>query len=167
MKEHTSELAYLVGEKRAIEAQISDLEISLKAAKASLEELVTKRIPDLMMEMDQTSCKLTDGTVVSIRQFFNCHLLSTKKAQGLQWLSENGQAGSIKNVVTIKTSGGQEAQEAITLAQDAGFTYTHDVSIHHQTLNKTARELILEGIELPEDMFRIFTGSKAHIKETK
>ena len=158
-------VAVLVRDARIAQREIEDLEARLKSAKKDLQVLLEQRIPDAFAAADLSEFKTTDGKVVKVEPFVDCSIPVAMREAAFGWLRDNGHAGIIKCEVSLAFGAG-EADYARTLAHELrgrGLPVEVSETVHPQTLKRFAREVLGEGVSLPES-FSVYTGARATIK---
>ena len=92
-----------------------------------------------------------------------------KKEGAYTWLRDNGLGDIIKNEVTV-AFGRNEDNKAIayaTLAQGQGYQPVQKLKVEPMTLKALVRERLESGLEMPSDLFNLFTGNRTKITRTK
>lgn len=161
-------LLALAGESVELERAVELAEEQLKSLKQQLNELKSKRLPDLMAESGFSEMKLPDGTKISITEFVSGSLPKgeIEREQAIRWLTEHGAADIIKT--EVKTSFGRnEHNQAIHIAEglrEQGLQVYMESGVHSATLQSFARERLRSGEEIPLDMLGLYSGQVAKIK---
>mgnify|MGYP001032616779 FL=1 len=164
------QLHTLLEETIALEGAVTQMEEDLKAAKATLHNLRTTRIPDLMAElqMEEVSFK---GWQVKVDDFVSGSLPkdAEKKAKAIAWLEANDAAGLIKTEVGV-SFGRSEHEAANSLwhqLESDGLPATLNSNVHAQTLQAFARQRIRDGDPIDTDALGLYVGKVAKMKEKK
>ena len=164
------QLHALLEETIALEGAVTQMEEDLKAAKATLHNLRTTRIPDLMAElqMEEVSFK---GWQVKVDDFVSGSLPKDpeKKAKAIAWLEANDAAGLIKTEVGV-SFGRSEHEAANSLwhqLESDGLPATLNSNVHAQTLQAFARQRIRDGDPIDTDALGLYVGKVAKMKEKK
>src|SRR5262245_7945492 len=81
--------------------RVAEAEAALKREKAALQKIEREDLPELLREVGLEELKLEDGTVVSVKNEFDCGLSEERKPAALQWLRDKGYGGIIKHHVGV------------------------------------------------------------------
>jgi len=149
--------------------RIADLESQLKAAKENLRQLTDEDIPDMLFSLGVQSFKLHDGGEVSVKQTYGAHIKLDNKAAAHNWLRSNGFDDIIKNSVTCTFGRGEDqaATDFMEVAGNLGHSPAQKADVHPSTLKAFVKERIESGGDIPHDLFGVFTGNRATIKQGK
>ena len=152
-------------------ARISRLDLELKEAKKSLRKILDVDIPELMNELCLATVTTKDGLAVEVVPFTDCSIPVANKDKAMTWLRDNGYGDLIKRQVIAAFGAGEDevAEKAVAALReytDAG-AIDDKQAIHPQTLKAWAREQLAEGVDLPDDVFSIYTGQTTKIKKKK
>jgi hypothetical protein len=166
-----------------LEAEILQLEETIKQKKQELKMLAEHDLPDLMQELNIRSFELNDGSKVEVKDVIQASIPSSSsierqkeesvraellvlQAQCFDWLRSNGGADLIKSSVEVQFGRDEDAiATAFTESlRDQHLNYKRATSVHPQTLNSFMRERLSDGKEVPMDLFRIYTGRRANIR---
>ena len=143
-----------------LEDQVTLKEHELKELKRKAELLSGEVIPTMMQEMNISTLKLADGSSVEVKPVYGASIPIAKKEQAYNWLRENGLGDIIKNEVTV-AFGRNEDNKAIAyanLAQGQGYQPVQKLKVEPMTLKALVRERLESGLEMPSDLFNMFTG---------
>lgn len=180
-------------EKMAIEAselymEIENTEKKLEEYQKKYNELMTKELPDLLESQGLkvgSKLVLKNGLVLILKDFFSCSIpsegsiqkakdfdkkreLMDRKADAIQWLVDNGLKDIIKDFIDININKDPELKEKVlNWVQENNLNYTHDETVHPQTLKATLKEQIANGKEIPFEIFNIETGCVASFERKK
>ena len=80
---------------------VESLEADLKAAKELARTIREQELPEAMQSANLMEIKLTDGSKISIDQFYKGHISELHKKKAHQWLVDNGHGGIIKHEITV------------------------------------------------------------------
>jgi hypothetical protein len=165
-----AQLEDLVGQELVASDAVILAEANLEAAKLKLKNLVEREIPDHMVTMRLSECKLADKTKITIDRKIRASLPAlkddpTKRAAAIEWLAANGHGGVIKNHVGVDLSRGEDARadELRVELEARGFEVEAVKDVHHTTLSKLVRELLEDGAEVPRDKINVFDQKIAKI----
>jgi hypothetical protein len=168
--------------KEAFETQVAidELTASLAAANRVMQELLTKSIPDLMMQIGSSTfdytpdpanpnrrvkCDLKEfvsGSLPKVDEFGN----SEKRDKAIEWLEAHEGGDLIKTEVSLAFAKA-ERERAVALAAELrakGYEPLVEEGVHSQTLCAFARERMRNGDELDIDVLGLYVGKVANIK---
>ena len=152
-----------------LEEEVVAKEEELKELKRKAELLSGEVIPTMMQEMNISTLKLADGSSVEVKPVYGASIPIAKKEQAYNWLRENGLGDLIKNEVTV-AFGRNEDNKAIAyanLAQGQGHQPVQKLKVEPMTLKALVRERLEAGLEMPSDLFNMFTGNRTKITRSK
>ena len=152
-----------------LEDQLVAKEEELKELKRKVELVSGEVIPTMMQEMNISTLKLADGTSVEVKPVYGASIPVAKKEEAFKWLRENGLGDLIKNEVTV-AFGRNEDNKAIAyanLAQGQGYQPVQKLKVEPMTLKALVRERLEAGLEMPSDLFNMFTGNRTKITRSK
>jgi hypothetical protein len=160
---------------------VDRLEGDLKAAKVTYQQMSTKDVPDLMMELGQPTWTAGDYEL-ALSDFVNGSLPKVNDPQGnpipggqerrdkaIRLLETYGAAGLIKTELSIEF-GKSQHNEAIDLAERLkaeGHPVNLDSGVHPQTLMAFARQRIEDGQDIDLDALGLYTGKVVKPKLSK
>ena len=152
-----------------LEEDLLAKEEELKELKRKVELVSGEVIPTMMQEMNISTLKLADGTSVEVKPVYGASIPIDKREGAYNWLRENGLGDIIKNEVTV-AFGRNEDNKAIayaTLAQGQGYQPVQKLKVEPMTLKALVRERLEAGLEMPSDLFNMFTGNRTKITRSK
>ena len=152
-----------------LEEELLVKEQELKEVKRKVELVSSEVIPTMMQEMNISTLKLADGSSVEVKPVYGASIPVAKKEGAYTWLRENGLGDIIKNEVTV-AFGRNEDNKAIayaTLAQGQGYQPVQKLKVEPMTLKALVRERLESGLEMPSDLFNMFTGNRTKITRSK
>jgi len=151
-------------------------ENSISKLKEQAKVLSEVEIPKMMQEMNITKLKLKDGESVEVKPFYYASISQgrgendsdflDRKSKAFKWLRENGLGDIIKNDITV-TFGRDEDNKALQyaeLAKGQGFEPIQRETVHAVTLKALVRERLENNLEMPSDIFKIYSGNSTKIK---
>ena len=144
-------------------------EEELKELKRKVDLLSGEVIPTMMQEMNISTLKLADGSSVEVKPVYGASIPVAKKEGAYNWLRENGLGDIIKNEVTV-AFGRNEDNKAIayaTLAQGQGYQPVQKLKVEPMTLKALVRERIENGLDMPSNLFNLFTSNRTKITRNK
>ncbi len=162
-------LAEQVVKLQELEAQLLVKEQEYKEMKRKVELVSSEVIPTMMQEMNISTLKLSDGTSVEVKPVYGASIPADKKEDAYNWLRENGLGDLIKNEVTVAfgRSEDNKAQQYAVLAQGQGFEPVQKLKVEPMTLKALVRERIENGLDMPSDLFNLFTSNRTKITRNK
>ena len=150
-----------------MEDQIEHLESELKIRKDELRKLSEDTLPNALLEQGLSEIKLTDGTTLSVTNYYSARITDETRDAAFKWLQENELGDIIKN--TVSASFGREendaAQELMARLEEEGHDLVQKKWVEPMTLKATVKEQVEKGVALPLETFNVYIGQK--IKVTK
>ena len=152
-----------------LEAELLVKEQEYKEMKRKVELVSSEVIPTMMQEMNISTLKLADGTSVEVKPVYGASIPADKKEEAYKWLRENGLGDLIKNEVTVAfgRSEDNKAQQYAVLAQGQGFEPIQKLKVEPMTLKALVRERVEAGLDMPSDLFNLFTSNRTKITRSK
>jgi hypothetical protein len=160
------QLTNLATQMREKDKSIKRLQKELEQEQNIFEQLSSKDIPILMSELRMRSFTLDDGTYFSVVPVLKVTAPKDKMDDIDNWLSSNGHSGMVKKHLDVPLTTGISAgaiNKIKVALHNLGYECIENKSIHYQTLNKWAREMEMEGMVIPEELFTIFRSNKTII----
>ena len=156
-------------ELQAFENEIAELEEKIKYKKEQADKISSEVIPNLLAEQGLSSLKLADGSGVEVRKSYNCTVKKDSVESAYTWLRENGLGDLIKNEVTVAfgRSEDDKAQQYAVLAQGQGYEPIQKLKVEPMTLKALVRERVEAGLDMPSDLFNLFTSNRTKITRNK
>ena len=160
----------LAEEAIALERAIFDTEGVLKAQKAALQTIKTRRMPDLQMEIQQPLF------VYHNRQFYLSDYVSGSlpkeehaeaRRSAISYLGELGEDGLIKTMLTVPFGKSQhnEALDLYEQLKETGYPVSIESGVHAQTLQAFARRKLEDGEKIDWERLGLFVGKVTRIDE--
>jgi len=149
-----------------LENKIKAAEEDLSTLKEQYKQVSQTDLPEALAETGLSEIKLTDGSKISVQQFYNASIPKDNIDEAFTWLRNNGHADLIKNTVACNFGRGEDA-EARALKDtlnSIGLSFTEKVGVHPQTLKAFVREQVESGQNLPLDLLGVYIGQKTVIK---
>ena len=165
-----------------LQDEINALREQLKDKEQTLRQLTETEMPDLMQELNVKDFTLTDGSKVSLSDIVSVSIPSAgaidravgdkkeelyqRQQECFDWLRKHGGADLIKSNVEIPFGKGEDDRAKDlkeNLRKDKIF-YRESVGVHHQTAKAFIGECLTRGINVPAEMFKLFTGQKVQIR---
>ena len=152
-----------------LEAELLVKEQEYKEMKRKVELVSSEVIPTMMQEMNISTLKLADGTSVEVKPVYGASIPADKKEEAYKWLRENGLGDLIKNEVTVAfgRSEDNKAQQYAILAQGQGYEPIQKLKVEPMTLKALVRERVEAGLDMPSDLFNLFTSNRTKITRSK
>ena len=149
--------------------EVDDLKKTLKESEAALRQLTDQDLPDLLHEIGINEFTLDDGSKVELRPIYGARIPVEHREAAHAWLREKGFDDIIKNLVSIPFGRGEDgkAGDFISLARMKGFEVMQKQEVHSGTLKAFVKERIEKGLDVPADLFGVFTAERATIKKGK
>jgi len=150
-------------------AEVDLLTDQLRTAKAALLRTEREDLPDLMTELGLTELKLSDGSVVSLKEDVDARITDDTRPGALRWLLDHGFGGLIKTEVSLSFGRG-EHDDAVRVVDELQEHYNNIAlkeNVHPSTLKAFVREQMAAGTAVPVDLFHVYPYSKATIKRNK
>ena len=150
---------------QVLEDEIVEQEKKLKELKRNQELLSGEVIPTMMTEMNISTLKLADGSAVEVKPVYGASIPVAKKEEAYTWLRENGLGDLIKNEISVAFGRNEDnkAMAYATLAQGQGYEPIQKLKVEPMTLKALVRERLEAGLEMPSDLFNLFTGNRTKI----
>ena len=154
---------------RNLEDQIKQKETELKKLKKDSEIISGEVIPTMMTEMNISTLKLADGSAVEVKPIYGASITSEKKEEAFNWLRNNGLGDLIKNEVTVSFGRNEDnkALQYANLAQGQGYQPIQKLKVEPMTLKALVRERVEAGLDMPSDLFNLFTSNRTKITRSK
>jgi len=162
-------LAEQVVKLQKLEEELLAKEVEYKEIKRKVELVSSEVIPTMMQEMNISTLKLADGTSVEVKPVYGASIPADKKEDAYKWLRENGLGDLIKNEVTVAfgRSEDNKAQQYAVLAQGQGYEPVQKLKVEPMTLKALVRERIENGLDMPSNLFNLFTSNRTKITRNK
>lgn len=185
LNEKIEELALKASE---LYIEIEKTEKKLEEDQKKYNELVTKELPDLLENQGLTvgsKLVLSNGLVLILKEFFSCSIpsesaiekakdidkkqeLLERRADAIKWLENNNLKDIIKDFIDININKDPELREKVLKwVKENNLDYTHDETVHPQTLKATLKEQMSKGKAIPFEIFDIVTGCIATFERKK
>ena len=152
-----------------LEDDLVEKEKELKELKRHIELVSGEVIPTMMQEMNISTLKLADGSSVEVKPVYGASISLAKKEEAYTWLRENGLGDLIKNEITVSFGRNEDnkAQQYAVLAKGQGFEPVQKLKVEPMTLKALVRERVEKGLDIPSDLFNMFTGNRTKITRSK
>jgi len=162
-------LAEQVVKLEKLEGELLIKEGELKELKRKVDLVSSEVIPTMMQEMNISTLKLADGTSVEVKPVYGASIPADKKEDAYKWLRENGLGDLIKNEITVAfgRSEDNKAQQYAVLMQGQGYEPVQKLKVEPMTLKALVRERVEAGLDMPSDLFNLFTSNRTKITRNK
>lgn len=157
-------------EATALEELLAQLTADAGAAQAALNDLKTKRLPELMTELGMSEVT-RNGWKVKINEFVSGSLPKEEgpRAKAIEWLEQHDGGALIKTDISLTFAKSQHDEAkalAARLAAD-GFAAELSSGVHASTLQAFARERLKNGEAVDTEVLGLYTGQVAKITPPK
>lgn len=162
--ENISELGRLLSQ---LEEKIQMEEDHLKSLKQEYRKVSEDLLPNKLREMGVSEFKLSDGTSMSIQQYYSARITPENRDACFHWLEHNGLGDIIKNTVSANFGRGEDeaAQELMTQLEGDGHSLVQKKWVEPMTLKAVVREQVEKGSDLPLETFNVHVGQKIKVKK--
>ena len=161
--------------------RIADLEHTIKAEKQNFRKLSEEELPNLMQQLNINSFTLSNGAHVEVTDVISGSIpsqgaiekakdddkgmLEMRQQECFDWLRHNG-GDIIKNNVEVQFSKeeDQECNAFVSKLRNDEMAFKRSTGVHPKQLNKFLGETIEQGKDVPHDLFKIYSGRKATIR---
>lgn len=152
----------------SIEIEILSLTEQLDKLSKTKRELSEDKLPTAMHLANLSSFKTVRGLIVEVKKFTAARISATNKSAAMQWLRDHGHGGLIRSEISVEFPKGKEtlAAEAESALNSLGCTVIREDNVHFKTLEKFVKEMHEDGKEVPTDLFGVFVGRRATIKQS-
>ena len=167
--ENIQSLADQVEKLEELQSRLQTQEQIMKDTKKQIERLSGEVIPTMMSEMGLAELKLQDGSHLKVSTSYRATITEANKEAAFNWLRNNGLGDIIKNEISV-SFGRNEDNKAATyaeLAKGQGFQPTQKMKVEPMTLKALVRERIEAGLDMPTEIFGVFSENKTTIKRNK
>ena len=150
---------------KKLEDEVVSKEEELKELKRKRDLVSGEVIPTMMQEMNISTLKLADGSSVEVKPVYGASIPKTRQEAAFKWLRENGLGDLIKNEVTVAFGRNEDtkASDYAILAKVQGYEPVQKLKVEPMTLKALVRERLEAGLEMPSDLFNLFTGNRTKI----
>ena len=162
--------------------EIDELMRQVKEKEQRLKSLTEQEMPDLMQELNVKDFTLTDGSKVGLVDIVSASIPSAgaidrakgdnreelyeRQQQCFDWLRDNGGGELIKSSVEVQFGKGEDGSctEFKKELRDKKIFYRDSMGVHPQSLKAFIAECLGRGINVPSDIFKLYTGQKVQIR---
>jgi hypothetical protein len=151
--------------------RIDMLEAELKEAKEIYRQITENDIPEAMEALGLTEFSLKDGRTIRLEQRVHASIPKGRESVAFKWLRDNNYDSIIKREINFRFGKGDDgvASQLVDLIKQAlSVVPDHDKeSVHHSTLKAFVRELLEDGVQLPEEAFGILRRTVAKVDDSR
>lgn len=160
------ELGKLAIQQLDLEKELEKLGAELAVVTAKHREISERKIPDLMQQLGGITKLTIQGFELKVVKVYGASISEQYRDAAFTWLREHQHDALIKNDVIAKFGKGEDkaAAQFIQLVMSEGYEVEQKKYVHPQTLKAFVKEQIEKGVDLPQDVFGVFTGYKTTIK---
>lgn len=156
----------------ALQKEVDEESVALEDKKAKLDKILSRQIPDIMLELSMQQFKMIDGTVIDAKADIRASITVENRLAAWEWLEKNQFDGIIKTKVVSEFGRGEldEAQKAMEELVKLGFEAALDRNVHPATLKSFVKERLAEADSehpFPRDIFSVYEFTTAKIKLPK
>jgi hypothetical protein len=155
-------LSSLADDYREAENKVARLEKELKEAKAALQLIAERHLPDLMEELDINDFSTGSGLKITMGESISAKPRADRRAALYKYLEDHGEGGMIKRTVEF-AFGVNKEDEAQEFLKSAGRPGKFVKKVEPSTLSAYVRAQLEEGTELPLDLFGVFRKRVAKV----
>lgn len=164
------EVSDMVEAMKKMADEIDQMTVALDMKVQTYRQMVEKTVPEAVLALGVSAMPLADGTELKIEDVVQASIKNDNKPAAYAWLITNGYGDMIKK--TVEVSLGREAPQEnleaiLKVAKDLGYLPETAEKVEPATLTAFVRRMYNEGKVVPKDIFTIFQGRKAVIKEPK
>jgi hypothetical protein len=162
-------LNQLAEDQLAAEQALLDAEESVERAKAHLNDISQRQIPEALEELGLTQFATDKGLTIEIKEKIYAGLSEKNRPAGIKWLEDNGLGALVKRKVSIYAPKGspERAQSVAEMARTAGLEVDDALSVHPTSLTAALREKLEEGEDVPVELFGILRKRFSKIVKVK
>lgn len=163
-QEHSGTLVgQLAGQLYALLQRQEDVKADLQDINDEINSLKTAKLPEAMAALGAQEWVTTSGLKLKIKDVVQSSLpKDDTRGLALEWLTEHGLGDVIKHGVKVDINKGdddtkQKVLDAI-MAVQAPIVVSVQDDVHPQTLTAVMRKLLKDGVSVPLDLFKVYTG---------
>lgn len=151
---------------QGLQEEAADTEKTLAALNDKIKKLSEETIPDMMLAAGVSEVTTKEGLKVSVVPFTKVSIPKDREDIAFAELRASGAGDLIKSAVTAPVSNHGQANTIVAVLHSVGVDAVVKESIHYQTLNAWAREVLESGGTLPGSL-SVYSGNTIKTKETK
>jgi hypothetical protein len=164
--EDISSVGELARRAKELEKELEELEASMKERKEQQRKLLEESIPAMLQELGMKEFKMSDGSQIQVKAFYNASIKEENRAKAYEWLRDNGYDDIIKNTVSVQFGRGEDqlCDTLLNQLREQNYPVQQAQKIEPQTLKAWVREKVEQGSEFPTELFGVYIGQRATIK---
>lgn len=151
------------------ECKVASAEATLKEAKKQLRKVAEIDLPDAMTAAGMALFKTDNGLLVEISEKMTASISAKNKPAAIQWLMEHDLESLIKENVVVPFDKGEaeKVKNFVEMLEANGVSdFSVAPTINTASVKSSLKELIEEGVDVPNDTFGLFFFKQAIIKES-
>ena len=154
---------------RQQQAAVFALEERLSTEKQVLEHLKINELPGAMAEVGMSEFSLSNGTKFKTKPFYAASYQEGQRDRAFAWMKKSGFGDLVKHEISVPISMGQDKDQKSIIAwlKKQGHTFKDWETVHGNTLKAFVRRQLEGGESLPEDLFKIHSGTTIVIEDPK
>lgn len=159
----------LANEMLTLEGEAEALEELAKDKRKEALNIAQVKLPEAMTAVGLTFFGFGEDKKVELNTFHSVSVVDETKA--MDWLRSHGHAGLIKTTVTLEFPRNTDNLRGVVVSQIqempewlvAEGSLEEKTGVHASTLKSWAREVLPTGVTLPEEAFKVYTGTVAKV----
>ncbi|MBE16844.1 MAG: hypothetical protein CL867_11405 [Cytophagaceae bacterium] len=159
------EVSFWAKEQLRVQEEVTQQEEVLADLKKEFKDISEQKLPDAMRECNLAEIKLSDGSKISVQQFYSARIGKEREEEAFSWLKDNGHEDIIKNVVSLQFGRGEDdsADGLLKNLTSQGYAPSNKRWVEPMTLKAFVKEQAENGTDLPFETFNVFIGQKTKI----
>jgi len=152
-----------------IEDEVAAIESKLKDAKKRLRKVCEGDLPDAMVSAGVTLFRTDNGYVVDLKEDLKAAISTKNKPAAIKWLMDHDLASLVKENVVVPFDKGEAEKVAkfIDMLEANGVSeFSVAPTIHTNQVKASLKELIEDGVSVPEDIFGLYFFKQAIVKKS-
>jgi hypothetical protein len=148
---------------------LAQLEARVSAGKQMIKQIEETDLPDAMTACGIETFTLDDGSKIEANQMVVGSIPESRRDEALAWLREHGHGDLIKGQLTVLVprEKSEMSAEVIQQLKDMGLEVESKETVHPQTLQKWAREMLADGEDIPASLLGLYVGRRAKLTAPK
>jgi len=167
-KEDLDEIGQLIQKQLDLESALMKAEALMATINAQLLRVRSIELPDMMDQMKIPSF-VYKTVEIKVSPFYSAKIPEDREEEALTWLDDNNHSDIIKNDLSLSFKRGEDdkASDIEDLLIEKGYIPNRRMYVHHSTLKAFVKEMVESGQPIPHELFGIFVGKIAKIKQLK
>jgi hypothetical protein len=144
-----------------------EIETQLKQITEAIRVVENEDIPTVLAEAGVKKITTLDDIEVVVSPFYAASIPKDRTEEAFEWLRTHGHGDLVKNIVSVQF-GRQEDDKARNLVEqlnNAGLPVNNTQKVEPMTLKAFVKEQMEGGSDFPEELFGVYHGSKATLKQ--